>query len=96
MIFGELAGNFRERGGDLIRLGGQNQNLRGLGDFKIGRKSFRAGFGGEMFPRGVKRVGGEKLVRLTSLALRKPLASAVAILPAPRKPILSGAAMRIL
>ena len=32
----------------------------------------------------------------TSLALRKPRASAVAILPAPRKPIFNGAAMRLL
>ena len=64
MIFGERAGNFRERGGDLIRLRGEDQNIRGFCDFKIGRKSFSTGLGGEMFTRDVKRVGGEKLVRL--------------------------------
>ena len=58
MIFCERAGNFRERGGNLIRLGREDQNSRGLGGVKIGRKSFRARFAGKMFPRRVKRIGG--------------------------------------
>ena len=72
MIFGERAGNFRKRGGDLIRLGGENQNCRRLGDFQIGGKSFRATrFKVEMFARGLERIGGGKLVRLDELGVEK-------------------------
>ena len=71
MIFGERAGNFRQRGGNLIRLGRQNQNVRGPGDFEIGGGGFRAGFGGEMFARGVKRVGGDDFARKNDFRLDK-------------------------
>jgi len=71
MIFRERAGNLRQRGGDLIRLGRQDQNGRGGGHFQIGRKSFCSGFGGKMFACGVKRVGGEKLVCLDELGAGK-------------------------
>ena len=64
MIFGERAGNFRERRRDLIRLGRQNQHVRGLRDFQVGGSGFGAGFGGKMFSRGVKRVGGDDFARL--------------------------------
>jgi len=63
MIFGERAGNFRERGGGLIRLGGEDQNGRGLGGFHVGRDGLCAGLGGEAFPRGGKRVGGDDFAR---------------------------------
>ena len=53
MIFGERAGNFRERGGDLVGLGRQNQDVREFGDVGVGRDGFRADFGGEIFARGV-------------------------------------------
>ena len=71
MFFGERTGNFRERGGHLIRLGGENQNCRGLGGYKIGRDGFCAGLGSKMFARRVKRIGGEKLVRLDELGVDK-------------------------
>ena len=98
MFLGECAGNFRQRSGDLVRLGGQNQNRRGFGEFKIGPDGLRAEFAVEIFSRGVKRIGGEKLVRFDEFGvLMKPCASAVAILPAPRgNPIFNGAAMRVL
>ena len=51
MIFGERAGNFRERGGNLVGLGGENQDVREFRDLGVGRDGFRADFGGEVFSR---------------------------------------------
>ena len=59
MFFGERAANFRQRGGNLVGFGRQNQDAGEFRDFGVGRDRFRADFGGEMFSRGVHRVAGD-------------------------------------
>ena len=59
MFFGERAMNFRQRGGNLVGFGRQNQNAGEFRDFGVGRNRFRTDFGSEMFTRGVHRVAGD-------------------------------------
>ena len=59
MFFGERAANFRQRGGNLVGFGRQNQNAGEFCDFGVGRNGFCADLGGEMFARGVRRVAGD-------------------------------------
>ena len=79
---------------------GFTARIRTFGKFRdlgVGGDGFRAGFLGEMFPRG-SPTGSPAMISLgkTISARTKPLASAVAILPAPRKPMFNVVAMNVL
>ena len=58
MMFCERAGYFRERGGNLVGLGRQNQDVGKCHDRSVGRDRFGAGFGGEIVSRGGVRIAG--------------------------------------
>ena len=73
MVFGECAGNLRQRGGDLVRLGGENQNIGKLGRVGIGGDHGRAGFGIEMLLRGGDGVGGADFPRKNNFRAHKTL-----------------------
>ena len=64
-----------------------------FGDLGVGFGDATADFVGEIFARSLHGIAGHDLSALTIPAWMKPLASAVAILPAPRKPMLNFADM---
>ena len=73
MFFGERAGNFRERGGGLVGLRREDQNVRRFDDFEVGRGGGGADFGGEAFARGGERVGGDDFARNDEFGVDKTL-----------------------
>ena len=83
----------RQHAADLVRLDRQHQDIGELHHCRVGRSRLRAGF----LAKEARAVSLGSLamtcLAVTSPARIKPLASAVAILPAPRKPMVSFADM---